>query len=351
MLTVEDLLVKMVSFPSLSGQEKELVDWLENYVRETGLLELERHGDNLLMHLGNGNPWLLLNSHSDVVPPSPDHYKEPFRPFKTNGKVYGRGTTDAKGCGSSMITALLQLASEGFKPKGRVSFAITVCEEGIGINNGMATLRNIIPNPDAAIVGEPTSLQPCIAQKGLLILKVETKGDSGHAARVDGNNAIYNMGKVLVQLEKCHIDTPNDFIGKTKITPTQINGGTAKNMAPEATDIVLDIRTIPEVPNEQILDLLNSKLDAEISIISDRYLAASTSPDSKIAQSAKKASGRPFVGSPTASDWAFLHEIPTVKIGPGHSPQSHTKDEYIEVQQLYDGVELYKNIIKNYFSE
>lgn len=351
MLKVEDLLIKMVSFPSLSGQEKELVDWLESYVWESGLLELERHENNLLMHLGSGKPWLLLNSHSDVVPPSPDHYKKPFQPFASDGKIYGRGTTDAKGCGSSMITALLELAQEGYKPDGRVSFAITVCEEGIGVNNGMAALRNVILKPDAAVIGEPTSLKPCIAQKGLLILKVATKGDSGHAARVDGNNAIYNMAETLMKLKECDIDTENHFIGKTKITPTQIDGGTAKNMAPESAEVILDVRTIPEVSNRQILELLESKLDAEISIISDRYLAASTSPDCKIALSAKMASGHPYIGSPTASDWVFLHDVPAVKIGPGHSPQSHTKNEFIEVQQLHKGVTLYKNLIKHYFSE
>ncbi|HKJ46640.1 MAG TPA: M20/M25/M40 family metallo-hydrolase [Balneolales bacterium] len=350
MLDIESLLVKMVSFPSLSEQEKPIVDWLESYVRDTGLLEIERFENNILFHLGSGHNWLLLNSHTDVVPPSPDHSGEPFEPHYEDGKIYGRGTTDAKGCGSSMLTALLELAEEGYNPNGRVSLALTVCEEASGFNNGMAYLRTKIDKPDAAIVGEPTSLAPCIAQKGLLILKLISKGDSGHAARVSTNNAIYNITDILEKLQHCSFEAENNFLGKVKITPTKINGGTANNMAPEQVEVILDIRTIPEVPNELIINTIKKETGAEVEIISDRYIATGTDPQEPIAQSALLASKQNQFGSPTSSDWVFLHDIPTVKMGPGHSQMSHKRDEYIEVDQLHDGVKLYKETIKYYFS-
>lgn len=157
------------------------------------------------------------------------------------------------------------------------------------------------------------------------------------------------MGKVLNDLDSCQFDYINPFLGQTKITPTQIHGGTANNMAPEKTEIVLDVRTIPEVTNEEIISTLKEKLDADIIVVSNRYLATSTDPQSVIAKSVKEAAQKEFIGSPTASDWVFLHDIPTIKIGPGHSPQSHTKNESVEVSQLYAGVKLYKNIIKNFF--
>jgi len=350
MLNIESLLVKMVSFPSLSGQEKLLVDWIESYVSSTHLLKIERYKNNIVMHLGERKPWLLLNSHTDVVPPSPDHLGEPFEPYCENGKIYGRGTTDAKGCGSSMLMALLELASEGYKPNGRVSVALTVCEEAAGYNNGMAYLRSKIDKPDAAIVGEPTSLAPCIAQKGLFILKLISKGESGHAARVEGNNAIYNMSELLQKLQNCRFKAKNKFLGNVKITPTQIIGGTANNMAPEKAEVILDIRTIPEVPNEEIMETIKSETGAEIEIVSDRYIATGTAPNEPIAQSALAASTEHFFGSPTSSDWVFLHDIPTIKMGPGHSQVSHTRNEHIEIDQLHNGVKLYKETIKHYFS-
>ncbi len=347
---VEDLLKRLIRFPSLSGEEKSLVDWLENYLKETQLVELERIENNLLIHIGHGRPWLLLNSHSDVVPPSPDHLGEPFNPVVKDGKIYGRGSTDAKGCGSAMITSLLHLAKDGFRPDGRVSMALTVCEENAGINNGMAFLRDHIENPDAAIVGEPTSLEPCIAQKGMLILKVTTTGESGHAARMKGKNAIYEMAQALLDLKTCTFDKKNDFIGEVKITPTIIEGGTVKNMAPEKAELYLDIRTIPEVSNQEIIDQISQKLNADISVVSDRYVATSTDPNHKVVTSAVSASGKKGFGSPTSSDWVFLHDIPTVKIGPGHSQCSHTRDEHIEIEQLHKGVEIYQNLIKAYFA-
>ncbi|MEX0684554.1 MAG: M20/M25/M40 family metallo-hydrolase [Balneolales bacterium] len=345
-----DILKKLVSFDSLSSQEKKLVDWLEGAVRETNALEIERHGDNLIFHLGSGKPWLLLNSHSDVVPPSPNHYGEPFAPVEKDGKIYGRGTTDAKGCGTGMLKALLELSQEGFLPNGRVSFALTVCEETCGAGNGMDYLRGIIEKPDAAIIGEPTTLAPCIAQKGLYILKVITTGVSGHAARVEGKNALYEMSTVLEKLKTIFFDTENPFIGKTKITPTVINGGTVKNAYPERCELMVDIRTVPEVSTDMILEKLTSELNAEIEVMSNRLVSTQTDASEKIAQAALKASGQEFFGSPTASDWVFLKDVPAVKIGPGHSQVSHTRDECIEIDQLQRGVQVYKDIIRNYFS-
>jgi acetylornithine deacetylase len=350
-MTVLDLCKKLVSFPSLSTQERELVDWLEAFLDGSGLFKLERIGDNLLIHYGNGTPWLLLNSHSDVVPPSPDHFGDPFLPVVKNGLLFARGSTDAKGCGSAMIMAMMELAKEGYKPNGRVSMALTVCEEADGHNNGMAFLRKHLPKPDAAIIGEPTSLAPCIAQKGLLILRVSTQGLSGHAARVTGQNAIVEMASVIQRIPEIPLPETNDYVGPMKVTATMIEGGTAKNAHPETCHLILDVRTIPEVSTPEIVNRIKNTLKADVSIVSDRYVSTFTEQNEAIAQAALLASNKPFFGSPTSSDWVFLADVPAIKIGPGHSQVSHTKNEHIEVQQLEEGVELYKNIIRNYFSK
>lgn len=263
--------------------------------------------------------------------------------------MYGRGTTDAKGCGATMLTSLLQLASEGFKPNGRVSLALTVCEETGGKGNGMAALRQIIDKPDAALIGEPTSLEPCLAQKGLLIVRLVTKGETGHAARVTGQNAIYEMAEALDDLKKCRFEKQNSFLGGVKITPTQISGGTAHNVAPSRTEMVIDVRTIPDISNKEILAEISDKVSADVEVISDRYVATGTDPENRIAKAARSASGKPFFGSPTSSDWVFLADVPAIKLGPGHSELSHTKEENIEIDQLVKGVEIYKNLIKEFF--
>lgn len=352
----KELLKALVRFESLSTHEQPLVDWLESEVARTGLLNIDRFGNNLLFSLGSGQPWLFMNSHSDVVPASPNHRGQPFDPVEENGAIWGRGTTDAKGCVTAMLRSLLELASEGWKPGyGRVSFALTICEETSGEFNGMAHLRSLIndgtlPLPDAALIGEPTSLAPCIAQKGLLVLRLVTTGESGHAARVYGQNAIYEMARVLERLEQIAFEEGNDFIGTVKITPTRIQAGSVNNVMPEKAEVIVDVRTIPEVSNAHIIAYLRRELACEVQCISDRFVSTQTSPESRIAQSCLISCEKPFFGSPTASDWVFLNDIPTVKIGPGHSEMSHKSDEHIPVEQLEAGIRLYKAIIQHYFN-
>ncbi|MCC5925407.1 MAG: M20/M25/M40 family metallo-hydrolase [Bacteroidetes bacterium] len=353
----KELLKALVRFPSLSTNEQELVDWLEEAVSKTKLLHTDRYGDNIIFSIDSGKPgrWLLLNSHSDVVPPSANHHGDPFSPEERDGCIWGRGTTDAKGCGTAMLRSLLELAHEGWKPNaGKVSFALTICEETSGEFNGMAYLRTLmdegrLPRPDAALIGEPTSLAPCVAQKGLLVVRLTTRGESGHAARVYGKNAIYEMADVLQKLRDLQFSEQNPFIGNIKITPTKISAGTVNNAMPESTDVILDIRTIPEIPNERILHTIQSAIGCEVEVISDRFVSTQTDDQSIIAQCALDASGQVFFGSPTASDWVFLSDIPVVKIGPGHSELSHKHNEHIEISQLNAGVSLYKSIIKMYF--
>jgi acetylornithine deacetylase len=352
----EELLMALVRFQSLSTREQPLVDWLENRVRDLQLVKTERFGNNLLFTLGEGANWLFLNSHSDVVPPSANHFGNPFEPQFIDGKIYGRGSTDAKGCGTAMLRSILELANEGWVPiDGRVSFALTICEETSGEFNGMAYLRSLMDTgrlnkPDAALIGEPTLLAPCIAQKGLLVVRVSTIGESGHAARIYGKNAIYEMSRVLQQIRTIDFEDSNPFIGNVKITPTRFSSGTVNNAMPERAEIVLDIRTIPEVSNEVILNRLRAIPDCEISVISDRFVSTQTDSASDIAVCCRKISGIDYFGSPTASDWVFLADIPVVKIGPGDSAISHKHDEHIEINQVLKGIELYKGIIREYFA-
>ncbi len=346
----KELLKALVRFPSLSKKETPLVKWLYGEIRALDLVQVELYGDNLVLSLGSGSPWLMLNSHTDVVPPSPNHIGDPFEPVERDGRIYGRGTVDAKGCGVSMLRALLELADEGYVPKGKLSVALTICEETAGEHNGMHFLRQVVGlKPDAALIGEPTLLAPCLAQKGMLLVKLVTTGESGHAARVTGPNAISRMGSVLTSLQDIRFKEKNAFIGSVKITPTMITGGTAKNANPEVCEVMVDIRTIPEVPNHRILTTLEATLPCDVHTLSNRFVATQTDPNSVIAKSCLRHSQKPFFGSPTASDWVFLADIPCIKIGPGDSTKSHTADEHIEIAQLEAAVPLYKSIIHDYF--
>jgi acetylornithine deacetylase len=354
-LSVSELLQQLVAFPTLSTLEKPLVDWLELRLSDIPQLKTTRIQDNLIVTLGSGHPFLLLNSHSDVVPLSESPDAVTFTPEIRDGDLYGRGSTDAKGCVSAMLKALIDLAVSGWTPKqGSVALALTVCEETSGEHNGMAHIRSLIDSgdfltPDAAIVGEPTHLAPCIAQKGLLVLKIRTQGASGHAARVSGPNSIYGMADVLKSVQEIQFPIENLFLGHTRITPTQLHAGVANNVMPESAELTLDIRTIPDVSNAEIIERFQQIPGAEVRVHSDRFISVATDPDAKIVQIAQNVTQKEPFGSPTASDWVFLYDIPTIKLGPGHSELSHTAQEHIELSELEAGVETYSKIIRSYF--
>jgi acetylornithine deacetylase len=346
------LLKALVRFPSLSHQEAEIADFVEQHVQRAGL-PVARLDNNVYFWLGEGEDRLLLNSHLDVVPPSADHPFDPFEPVEVDGKLYGRGTVDAKASGAAMTTALLSLAREGWRPpKGQVIVALTACEETGGGYNGLEALRPHLPPLQAAIVGEPTRLEPCVAQKGLLILKLHAHGRTAHAARPHlGDNAILRAVRDIKRLSQFRFEKADPFLGIPTLTVTTIQGGTAHNVVPERCSFTLDIRTTPAYTHAEIVQLLAGVVESEIEVHSDRFIPVSTPIETRIVQACLRANpgSRPF-GSPTASDWIFLHDIPTVKLGPGPSERSHTGGEHIELDELVHAVEVYRNIIRYYYA-
>ncbi|MEM9998246.1 MAG: acetylglutamate kinase [Bacteroidota bacterium] len=353
----------LIRFPSLSYQERDIADFVEAYAREHGdpRVTVARVADNVVVHLGTGDDVLLLNSHLDVVPPSSDHPYPPFEPTVVDGEVYGRGAVDAKASGAAMLTALLTLARDGFEPTGgRVVVALTACEEASKDYNGVEHLRRdffgqVIPQPSAALVGEPTELRPCLAQKGLLILRLHAIGRTAHAARAHlGKNAILVAARDLAALQALTFDRADPFLGLPTITPTLIEAGGAKNVVPDRCTVTLDIRSTPTYPHSDLIELIGDAVESEVEVYSRRLIPCATSGDARIALACQQAltglaaDATPF-GSPTASDWIFLHDIPTVKIGPGRSELSHTPEEHVEAAEVERAVEVYRAIVTAYF--
>jgi acetylornithine deacetylase len=344
---------QLIRFPSLSGDEGPIADYIEEFVSDRGV-QVGRQDDNVYFWIGEGDDTLLLNSHLDVVPPSSGHPHDPFDPVERDGRIYGRGSVDAKASVASMTGALLSLEAEGWRPQeGRVIVALTTHEETGGVYNGLENLRPHLPALTAALVGEPTDLEPCVAQKGLLILTLHARGETAHAARPHlGDNAILKAARDVGRLESFQFESEDSFLGSPTITVTTIEGGSARNVVPDRCTFTLDIRTTPGYSHDELYEQLSAVLESDIEIHSKRIVPVSTPLESRIVRASIRANpgARPF-GSPTASDWIFLHDVPTVKIGPGSSDLSHTAEESIPKDELRRGAETYRNIIKAYFTE
>ena len=359
-MNVLDLHAALVCFPSLSREEREIADYVEAWARGVDGLAVGRHDDNVWASLGDGDDLLLLASHLDVVPPSADQ-EAPFEPRQVDGRVYGRGSVDAKASGAAMLTALADLARAGWRPAaGRLVVALTACEETGRGYNGMETLRRevfgrALPEVSAALVGEPTELRPCLAQKGLLILTATAHGQTAHAARAHlGDNALTRAARDLVAVEALAFEKADPLLGRPTATATRIEGGTANNVVPDRCRFTLDVRSTPAYTHAELAALLDATLESDVEVYSDRIVPCATDAGARIAQATTAALGdlgrdaEPF-GSPTASDWIFLHDVPAVKIGPGRSELSHTANEHVEVRQLRAAVDVYAGVARRYF--
>jgi len=346
-----DFLKELIRFPSLTGEEAEITDYVEAHARRAGV-DVLRHEDNVAFAVGDGEDTLLLNSHLDVVPPADGHPYDPFEPVEIDGVLYGRGSVDAKASGAAMTTGLLSLAADGWAPdNGRVIVGLTTHEESGGTKNGLQDLRPQLPSLSAAVVGEPTQLRPCVAQKGLLILKIHAHGQAAHAGRPHlGDNAIPAAMTALQQLEDVGLNREDPYLGAPTTTVTTIEGGSAHNMVPEHCVFTVDLRTTPAYTHDEIVARVRDAVDAEVEVHSDRLVPCATPEDACIVRAAQAAcsNANPF-GSPTSSDWVFLHDVPTVKMGPGRSARSHTAEERIDVNEVHEAVETYRALIRSYF--
>lgn len=343
----------LIRFPSFSFQEQEIADFLYDWLQSEGV-QVHRHRDNIWFVLGDGTQTLLLNSHLDVVSPSLDHPYPPFEPTVVDGKVYGRGAVDAKASGAAMTWAFLHLMREGWLPKnGKLIVALTTCEENSKEYDGLEDLiqNQILPPIHAALVGEPTHLQPCIAQKGLLVLNLHARGKTAHAARGHlGINAITIAAEDVLALSKFEFEKSDPVLGKPTLHVTMIEGGKAHNIIPDHVKMKVDIRSTPAYTHEEIAGLVQAVIKSEVEVHSKRIIPVGTALDEPIVQACLRAipNAQPF-GSPTASDWIFIKDIPSVKIGPGFSELSHTPNEHVEEAEVARAVVVYQGIIRAYF--
>jgi len=343
-----ELLTLLVGTPSVSGEEGPIADLVQNLVSAQGL-KVQRQGDNLWFTFGKkGGSRLLLNSHLDTVPPSAGWEGDPFTPVWHGSRLQGLGSNDAKGCVTAILLAAFELAKQPLD--GEVVVALTAEEETGG--QGIATILDQLGPLDGAVVGEPTGLRVCAAQRGMLLLKCTARGQSGHVANAQmlgAENAIHKAARDIAKVAAMEFPA-HPLLGTQKAQVTQISGGLRRNQVPDACEFFIDLRTEPEQDHEALAADFQRQLESEVSIHSKRYLPKGTDPNHPIVraalQTAKKAGP---VGSGTTSDWAFLGGIPAVKAGPGDTFRSHRPNEYLTIQELEAGADFYAKLVPAFF--
>lgn len=342
------LLSELISVPSVSREESGTADILFEWLKGRGANPM-RHYNNVWAvskHYDPAKKTVLLNSHHDTVRPANGYTRDPFKPTIENGCLYGLGSNDAGASAVCLATVFCGLASATL-PYNLI-LALTAEEEVTGEKGMRAFLPHIAEkgyNIDAGIVGEPTSLQPAVGERGLVVLDCTAKGKSGHAARGEGINALYKAVDDINILRNLKFEKESELLGPVSITVTQINAGKQHNVVPDECNFVVDVRTTDAYSNEETVEIIRNAISAEATPRSTRLRASAISVSHPLVKICTELGKTPFV-SPTMSDMAVMNSFPTLKIGPGESSRSHTADEYIRLDEISAGIETYMNILK-----
>lgn len=336
------LLRRLIATPSVSRDEAAAASIVEEELRRCGF-EPRREANNVWAvsrHYGEGKPTLLLNAHIDTVKPVASWTRDPFSPDIVDGRLYGLGSND---CGGGLV-ALMQAfrhLSQAAQPYNLVYLASA--EEEVSGQNGISRALPLLPGIDMAIVGEPTGMQPAVAEKGLLVVDAVARGRSGHAARGEGVNAIYAAMDDIQWLRSYRFERVSPLLGPTLATVTIINAGTQHNVVPDECRFTIDIRTNEHYRNEDVFESLQAKMKSELRARSFRLSSSCISADSPVVRRCVDMGMTPF-GSPTLSDQALM-PFPSLKLGPGQSARSHSADEFICIKEIDEAIKTYINLL------
>ncbi|MEX2335916.1 MAG: M20 family metallo-hydrolase [Fulvivirga sp.] len=338
------LLKALIAIPSFSKEENKTADLIEKHLKEKKVLT-NRAGNNVWAfnkYYDTQKPTILLNSHHDTVKPNSGYTKDPFTPEVVDGKLYGLGSNDAGGALVSLMAAFLELY-ETQEISFNLVFAATA-EEEISGKGGIESTLPALGKIDLAIVGEPTLMQMAVAEKGLLVIDCTAKGASGHAARNEGDNAIYKAMKDINWFESYQFPKVSEKLGPVQMNVTQIQAGSQHNVVPDLCSFVVDIRVTDSYSHEGILEIIRQNTTCEVTPRSTRLKSSGIAKDHAVVLLANTLNIETY-GSPTLSDQALM-SFPSIKIGPGDSARSHTADEFIYVKEIEEGIEVYKQLVK-----
>lgn len=338
------LLKRLITTPSFSREEDQTAALIEAFFQQNQI-PCNRLQHNIWAknrHFDPAKPTLLLNSHHDTVRPNTSYTLDPFEPIERDGKLFGLGSNDAGGC----LVALLATFVHFYNRPGMTHNIImaATAEEEISGRNGLELLLPELPPFSFAIVGEPTEMQLAIAEKGLLVLDCTAHGVSGHAARDEGENAIYNAIRDIDWLTSYQFPKVSPTLGPIKLSVTMIQAGTQHNVVPDACTFTVDARVTEQYTLEEVIETIRTNIRADVKPRSIRLKPSSIPADHPIVR-AGIALGRHTYGSPTTSDQAVL-TCPSLKCGPGHSGRSHSADEFIYLHEISDGIEGYIQMLE-----
>lgn len=338
-----NLLKSLISVPSLSRNEDEAARIIRDFLSDSNVNYHSKINNTWARNRfwKDGLPVVLLNSHIDTVKPASGYTRDPFSPDIEDGILYGLGSNDAGGPLVTLLAVFMYFDSMDNLPFNLI-YAATA-EEEISGTNGLESVLDELGRIDLAIVGEPTKMQMAIAEKGLMVLDCAAHGKSGHAAREEGENAIYKAIADIERIRNYRFEEVSGILGPVKMSVTMINSGTQHNVVPDLCSFVVDVRTNEYYSNQQAFQIIDQLLESDVAPRSFRLNSSGIPVDHPIVQRGISM-GLKYYGSPTTSDQAVI-PYPSIKIGPGDSARSHTANEFILISEMEEGLGIYIDLL------
>lgn len=339
------LLCRMIEIPSTSRNEQEVADMLWHVLGQDYGMDIRRDGNNLwCMAPGYSTerPTLMLNAHIDTVKPSDSWIRPPYRATVEGDRIYGLGSNDD---GASVVSLIQVFRTLVQAPLPYNLVLALSAEEEVSGKQGMEHLLTLLPGIDVALVGEPTGMQPAIAEKGLMVLDLTAHGVAGHAAREEGDNAIYHAMEDMAWLRDYRFEKVSPMLGPVKMTVTIVEAGTLHNVVPDRCTFTVDVRSNELYTNEEIYHTVCAHVGSDVKARSFRLSSSRIAPAHPLVRKAV-AMGRVPFGSPTLSDQALMR-FPSLKMGPGNSSRSHTADEYIVRDEIGEAIAIYLSMLRD----
>ncbi|MEN5088097.1 M20 family metallo-hydrolase [Sphingobacterium faecium] len=338
------LLKSLIKISSFSRDEGKTADLIAQFFNKKQIKSY-RKGNNIWVYNKNYSPLkptILLNSHHDTVKPNTGYTRNPFSPDEADGKLFGLGSNDAGGCLVSLIAAFLYFYD---RSDLQYNFCLAAtAEEEVSGKGGIESIISDLGTLDFAIVGEPTLMDLAIAEKGLMVLDCTAQGIAGHAARDEGENALYKAIRDIEWFKSYQFERESNKLGPIKMSVTMIHCGEQHNVVPATCNFVVDVRTTDAYSNEETLAIIKQHVLSDVSARSTRLSSSSIPEDHPFVLSGISL-GKKTYGSPTMSDQALLR-IPSVKLGPGFSGRSHMADEFIFIEEIRNGIDDYISMLE-----
>ncbi len=339
------LLKQLIATPSFSKEENDTAEIICAFFKKH-TVPFARVGNNIYAknkQYDVNKPSILLNSHHDTVLPNKGYTMDPFTPVEKEGRLFGLGSNDAGGCLVSLMATFLHFYNQA-DTTHNVVFAASAEEEISGVN-GIELVLPFLGNIDFGIVGEPTKLEMAVAERGLMVIDCLAIGRAGHAARNEGENALYKAVDDINWIRNYKFDKVSDLLGDSRLTVTVIDTDNKQhNVVPAQCKFVIDVRVNELYSFEEILEALKTNLKSQFKPRTTRMKSTAIALDHPLVLAGIQL-GKSYYGSPTTSDKALM-PFPTLKMGPGDSARSHTADEFIYLDEIKNGIETYIKMVE-----